>query len=53
MDREHLALKSDLKDNKGVLKYIYITDRSLVGGESGLLKSPFNVNPGAFVELKT
>lgn len=48
-----MALTSDFEDSKDVLKYIYINDRSFVGGESGLLKSPFNVKPGAFVELKT
>lgn len=31
----------------------YVTDKSRLDGDVGLLKSPFRENPGALVELKT
>ena len=31
----------------------YCTLKSFVDSESGLLKSPFRMNPGPFVELRT
>ncbi len=37
----------------GMLYINYRVERSRVGGEVGLLKSPFRLKPGAFVELRT